>query len=157
MSDTHISSQAFLEDPNKPGKFTEALDPVCSTNIFDAKVSKTVDLKLSLNFALSQNVSYKPKYTRRTQLSSDIWSCLPVLHKPAWSEDCRECLMDYDFSRRGSVWRSWTSATSRRPRREARRSSCSVRRCPERTSRYKFWLLIGWYRSHDMNTDLLIG
>ena len=50
MSNTHISSQAFLEDPNKPGKFTEALDPVCSTNIFDAKVSKTVDLKLSLNF-----------------------------------------------------------------------------------------------------------
>ena len=36
---TSFSSQAFLEDPNKPGKFTEALDPVCSTNIFDAKVS----------------------------------------------------------------------------------------------------------------------
>lgn len=36
--------QAFLEDPNKPGKFTEALDPVCSTNIFDAKARKCLEI-----------------------------------------------------------------------------------------------------------------
>ena len=41
---TFLLFQAFLEDPNKPGKFTEALDPVCSTNIFDAKARKELQI-----------------------------------------------------------------------------------------------------------------
>jgi len=39
--------QAFLEDPNKskkPGRFTEILDPVCSSPIFDAKAKKELQI-----------------------------------------------------------------------------------------------------------------
>jgi len=36
--------QAFIEDPNHPGKFSQRLDPVCSTNIFDAKARKELQI-----------------------------------------------------------------------------------------------------------------
>merc|ERR1712170_149279 len=36
--------QAFLEDPAHPGKFTQHLDPVCSTSIFDAKARKELQI-----------------------------------------------------------------------------------------------------------------
>ena len=36
--------QAFLEDPKQPGKFQVALDPVCSTSIFDAKARKELQI-----------------------------------------------------------------------------------------------------------------
>merc|ERR1712121_627327 len=36
--------QAFLEDPKNPGKFTVPLDPICSSNIFDAKARKELQV-----------------------------------------------------------------------------------------------------------------
>lgn len=39
-----IYFQAFLEDPKNPGKFTVPLDPICSSNIFDAKARKELQV-----------------------------------------------------------------------------------------------------------------
>ena len=33
-----------MEDPEQPGKWSQHLDPVCSTNIFDAKARKELQI-----------------------------------------------------------------------------------------------------------------